>query len=513
MLRFVVEPFAWLTGMSGGASYALARWVFLRTLGAIYLVAFLSLAVQVRGLVGERGILPAGRYLAAVEGRSGLTRVERLWRLPTAFWLKSDDRALVAVAAAGAVGAALVLLGVSAAPLLFVLWLLYLSLVVVGRDFLAFQWDVLLLEVGLFAVFLAPWSLSPRLAAQGAVHPLALLLLWWLLFRLMFASGVVKLTSGDSAWLDLSALDYHYFTQPLPNAVSWYAHHLPRWVHRLSVGLTYAVEIALPFAIFAPRPLRLAAAGGFALLQLAIFATGNYNFFNLLTVALCFLLVDDSLWTRLLPERLLAALGEPAAREPEPAALLCLLPLAALALLVGVGQLDRSLRPRAPGSAFLGRLEGAVSPLRSLNAYGLFRVMTRERPEIVVEGSDDGEVWKSYVFRYKPGPLARRPPFVAPHQPRLDWQMWFAALGDYRRTPWVEGFLARLLEGSPEVLALLAENPFPDCPPRYVRAALWRYRFSSRAERRETGAWWSREYVGPYSPVLSLASAAAIDSP
>jgi hypothetical protein len=516
MLRALTEPFAWLTGMSGGSSYALARWVFLRALGAIYLVAFLSLAVQVRGLVGERGILPAGRYLAAIEARVG---PERYWRLPTVFWLGAGDRALLAACLAGAAGAALVLAGIAPAPLLLLLWALYLSLCGVGRDFLAFQWDVLLLEAGLLAVFFAPWSVSPRLAHHGAVNPVALALLWWLLFRLMFESGVVKLSSGDPAWRDLTALQYHYFTQPLPNPLSWFAHQLPAWFHRLSTAGMYAAEIALPLAVCGPRPLRLLAAAGMALFQLLIFSTGNYNFFNLLTIALCFTLVDDSVWRRVLPDRLLDWLGDPAARASPGWTLAALLPVALVALLVGLAQVHRSLDPRADSWRWIQRLEARLAPLRSLNPYGLFRVMTRERPEILIEGSDDGADWRPYVLRHKAGPLARRPPWAAPHQPRLDWQMWFAALGSYRTTPWVESLLARLLEGSPQVLALLAQNPFPERPPRYARATLWSYRFTTRAERRASGEWWRREYLGPYSPVLSLEggssapeSAAAIDS-
>ena len=273
---------------------------------------------------------------------------------------------------------------------------------------------------------------------------------------------------------------------------------------------TYLLEIGVPFLIFGPRPARLAACAGMILMQLLIFGTGNYNFFNLLTMALALLLVDDAVWASVLPARLSQAL-QPAA--PTAGALfprLATTVLAVLLLAASSVKLWLSFFPYESLPRLIARPLVWVEPFRSVNSYGLFRVMTTERPEIVVEGSDDGQTWLAYDFRYKPGDPSRRPAFVEPHQPRLDWQMWFAALSRYDYTPWFQAFLARLLEGSPRVVALMGRNPFPDHPPKYARAQLYEYRFTTWRERRETGAWWSRTLVGAYSPVVTLGPAASV---
>jgi len=342
------------------------------------------------------------------------------------------------------------------------------------------------------------------------VSALALFLLWWLLFRLTFQSGIVKLTSGDPTWRNLTALDYHFWTQPLPTWTAWYVNLLPSGAKKLMVVGTYLLEIGVPFLIFGPRPARLAACAGMILMQLLIFGTGNYNFFNLLTMALALLLVDDAVWASVLPARLSQAL-QPAA--PAAGALfprLATTLLAVLLLAASSVKLWLSFFPYESLPRLIARPLVWVEPFRSVNSYGLFRVMTTERPEIVVEGSDDGQTWLAYDFRYKPGDPSRRPAFVEPHQPRLDWQMWFAALSRYDYTPWFQAFLARLLEGSPRVLALMGRNPFPDHPPKYARAQLYEYRFTTWRERRETGAWWSRTLVGAYSPVVTLGPAASV---
>lgn len=484
------------------SEYLIARWLFLRVLGIIYLIAFISLWVQVKGLMGGGGILPAREYLDALRPHYG---PERYSIIPTVFWFGASDVALQLACGLGALAAVLLVLGIAPLPCLVVLWVLYLSLTSVGRDFLSFQWDVLLLEVGFLAIFLAPLGFLPGLAQETAVPPLILLLFWWLLFRFMFESGIVKLLSGDSSWKDLSALDYHYFTQPLPVWTSWYMHHLPAWFQRLSTLFMYAVELLLPFLLFTVRPLKLVAVAGIALLNLLIFATGNYTFFNLLTVTLCILALDDGVWFALLPQSFLNVVGDAAAPAPLPPWWLgaCAL-VALLYLCVSVPQFLRTALPSMPMPRVLLALESAVQPLRSINRYGLFRVMTKTRMEIVVEGSDDGVTWRAYEFRHKPGDLARRPDFVEPHQPRLDWQMWFAALGNFHSEPWFQAFLIRLLEGSPDVLALLGNNPFPDSPPRYVRALIYEYGFTSAAERKQTGHWWHRGEPRIYAPPLSL---------
>ncbi len=484
------------------STWFLSRWLFLRLVGLIYLIAFLSLWVQLDGLVGHDGILPAADFVKAVEQQLG---VERYWRLPTLCWLNASDGFLHFLCGAGVVLSLCVVAGVAPALAPFLLWAIYLSLCTVSRDFLSFQWDILLLETGFLAIFFAPWKLWPRLAREAAPSRIVLWLLRWLLFRLMFASGLVKLASGDATWNNLTALNYHYETQPLPTWIGWDAPQLPHWVQGFSTAIMFGIELAVPFLIFTTRLGRTIAAAAFTGLMLLIVLTGNYCFFNLLTIALCVLLLDDQFWSRVFPRSLASAAQDNPARPLAPRFRSCL--LAALAsvivLISGLGMVARFFgHGSLPKPA--ARLLEWNSAFRSINIYGLFAVMTTERPEIVVEGSDDGIIWHAYEFKWKPGDLKRPPAFVQPHQPRLDWQMWFAALGNYRGNPWFINFLVRLLQGSPEVLALLEKNPFPDQPPRFVRAVLYEYHFTDFAARRKEGTWWRRERKGLYCPEIQL---------
>jgi len=484
--------FQWLVGgVEGRASYDITRWLFLRALGVIYLIAFLSLWVQIRGLIGSQGILPAAEYLQALKGYLG---PERYRLVPTVFWLGASDGALHVVCAIGVVCALLVIANIAPVPGLVVLWALYLSLSAVGRDFLAFQWDVLLLETGFLAIFLA---------GRGPPSPIVLWLVWWLLFRLTFQSGLVKLTWDDPTWHDLTALDYHFYTQPLPTWTAWYAQQLPALLKKAALIVMYAIEVGAPLLIFGTRDMRLVACAGTVLLQVLIMLTGNYNFFNLLTIALAATLVDDGGWARVLPARFTQGfvLSEGTAGTAMGAVRGVLV---AVLLVLSCIKFWDNLSPRTSVPGALAHLANWTDPFRSVNSYGLFRVMTISRHEIVIEGSDDGETWRPYEFKYKPGDPARRPGFVEPHQPRLDWQMWFAALERMSTTPWFEPLAARLLEGSPAVLDLFATNPFPAAPPRFLRAALYDYRFTTPAERRASGDWWARTLIGAYAPVMSL---------
>ncbi len=485
-------------------TYVLVRWVFLRLLGIVYLIAFLSVGRQLGGLVGSRGIEPAADLMRAAHEQFDARGVglRRYLLLPTLTWISVSDGFLRGLWVAGAVLSLALIFEVAPVPMLAALWLLYLSLTVVGRDFLSFQWDALLLETGLLAVFFAPPGLLPRRAGESPPSPIALWLLRWLLFRLMFGSGLVKLASGDPNWRRLTALEVHYETQPLPTWIGYYAHHLPAWFQRFSCGVMFAIEVGLPLLIVAPRRLRLWACAGLVFLQALIAATGNYCFFNLLAVTLCLLLLDDAVVARLLPAKLrrLAPRIEPAAPSwPK----WVLFPVAGVLGLVTIAEFVGGFIA-VPWPAPAIALVRALRPLDSTNTYGLFAVMTTVRNEIIVEGSDDGGHWLPYEFKYKPGDVERRPGFVEPHQPRLDWQMWFAALGDVRSNPWFIEFCRRLLEGSPPVLALLRTNPFPHAPPHYVRAMLYTYRFTTLAEHRATGAWWKRQLLGLYLPPIAL---------
>jgi len=326
-------------------------------------------------------------------------------------------------------------------------------------------------------------------------------LLKLLLFKLMLMSGVVKLTSGDDSWWNLTALDYHYWSQPLPTVFGWWADKSPEWFKHFSVAFCLFVEIIVPFFIWAPRRLRLLAAGLMIFLQVAIALTGNYCFFNLLTIALCLLLLDDSVVRTLLPgvrgQRGALSLPDRLQAYVAIAVIIVTFPINAWLIFSAFKPLTRP--PHALANVY-ERLE----TLRIVNGYGLFRVMTKDRCEIVLEGSNDGIEWLPYEFKWKPGDVKCAPGWCAPHQPRLDWQMWFAALGTPRENPWLIGLIFRLLQGSHDVSGLLARNPFPENPPRYIRAMFYRYRFTTVGELRKTGAWWKREELREYLPTISL---------
>jgi len=496
---------------AGHTEHFLVRRAFLCCLGAIYFTAFVSLWVQLPGLVGKDGILPAAELMSqARQVLAASPASERYHRLPTVCWFGASDGFLGFQCGAGALLALLLMAGIAPPLCLALMWLLYLSLAAVCRDFLGFQWDNLLLETGLLAIFFAPVQWLPRASREKRPSRTVLWLLRLLLFKLMFLSGVVKLTSGDAAWRGLTALTRHYETQPLPNWIAWHAHQLPLWFQKGSCVFMFAIELAVPFLVFAPRRARMA--GGLALvfLQVLIMLTGNYTFFNWLTLALCLLLFDDSALSRLVPRKLSALYSQPATQMDVPLArsgrwrMIAIVPLA---IIVGGISAIQLLSPFGLVSSWASPVVSVyrwLSPFRSINSYGLFAVMTMERPEIIIEGSDDGRIWKEYEFRHKPGDPKRHPEFVAPHQPRLDWQMWFAALGSYRQNPWLVNFCVRLLQGSPPVLALLEKNPFPNHPPKYVRAQLYNYQFTSREERNRSGAWWKREFKGEYLPPISL---------
>ena len=322
----------------------------------------------------------------------------------------------------------------------------------------------------------------------------------------MFSSGVVKLASGDAAWRQLTALTYHYETQPLPTWLGWYAHQWPAWCQRVSCGVMFGMELLVPWLIFTPRAGRHAAGLLLIGFQGLILLTGNYTFFNALTIALCLFLFDDAAW----PEALRRpAVGGPAAPGPRGAWPRWLMGLVGAGLgILSLAPLSQLLPvPGAVARPFFV-LYRAAAPLRIVNGYGLFAVMTTRRLEIEIEGSRDGQTWQPYAFPWKPGDVRRRPAFVAPHQPRLDWQMWFAALSRYDDAPWFLRFCEQLLRGSPAVLRLLAGNPFPEAPPRYLRAVAYEYHFTDGPTRRQTGAWWRRTRAGLYCPVLSLEASA-----
>jgi hypothetical protein len=478
------------------ASVSLTRSIFLRLLGLVYLAAFVSIACQIDGLVGSRGILPAAKYLRSAHEALGH---EAYWRLPTLAWIDCTDTAIHLICANGILLSVALIIGITPQICLALLWVLYLSIMTIGQDFLSFQWDVLLLEAGFLAIFYAPAGLS--LSARYTTPPsrISIWLFRWLLFRLMFLSGLVKIASQDPTWANWTAMSFHYETQPLPTWTSWHMYHLPMWVHKGEVAGTFFAELIAPFLYFTPRVPRLVGCVITVLLQMLIAATGNFGFFNLLTIALCVPLLEDAVWPKSMKRHSSAAKPGPRWRE------LALAPLAVVIVLTSSIQglqrvgLARNVDPLAQ------RVVDAVGDLHITHSYGLFAVMTTERPEIILQGSDDGITWKSYAFCWKPDDeLDRRPRFCTPHMPRLDWQLWFAAMGDIEQSSWTINLMRRLLEGSPTVLGLLRENPFPHKPPRYVRALRYSYHFTTRVEGAGAGDWWKREPRGLFCPPITL---------
>jgi predicted DCC family thiol-disulfide oxidoreductase YuxK len=470
----------------GPPRYDLVSFVFLRLMGLIYLSAFISFGVQAQGLIGSHGILPVAELAQLIGSHAG---VERFFAMPMLFWINAGDLAIRLVCWSGAVFSLLLIFNVLPRVSLLALYVLYLSLLYAGQTFMSFQWDTFLLEAGFLSLLLS-------FAATPGIW-----LLRWLLFRFMFMSGVVKLSSGDPHWWDLSALSYHFFSQPLPTPLAWYAAHLPPSVLKFATGGLFFVELALPFLIFCPRRLRFCAAIGILLLQSCILITGNYNWFNLQTMLLCLLLFDDAAFRKCLPQRVVRALSR-RGRQRSPKAVAVAVGAWGLVLVfVSLVQMDERFGGSPPTA--LRAMDQLIEPLRMVSSYGLFAVMTTERNEIIIEGSDDGVEWREYEFRYKPGDVTRRPPWNIPHQPRLDWQMWFAALDDPRRVNWFPRFLERLLQNEPTVTALLKKNPFADKAPQYIRAQFYDYTFSS-AEEMRNGLWWQRRSLGLYFPVVRL---------
>ena len=467
--------------------YELVSFLFLRLFGLITLCAFVSFAVQAQGLIGSRGILPLSELVDALAPRLGPARFVLM---PMVFWLNDSDLAIRAVCWGGAGLSLMLLLNLLPRLSLVLIYALYLSLLYAGQTFMTFQWDTFLLETAVVALLM---TFSPTTGVWLAR---------WLLFRFMFMSGVVKLISGDPNWRNLSALSYHFLTQPLPTPLAWYAASLPAQALKAATGAVFFVELVLPFLIFCPRRIRFVSAFGILMLQSCILATGNYNWFNLQTMLLCLPLFDDAAMRRILPSRLLGLLPA-GADNPAPRRAATIVVNAAALMLVALSlvQMDERFGGSPPEVA--QTIDDVFEPFHIVSPYGLFAVMTTTRNEIIVEGSNDGVQWREYEFRYKPGDVNRRPPWNIPHQPRLDWQMWFAALDDPQRSPWFSRFLERLLENEPSVTALLERNPFPDKPPTYVRAEFYDYTYAGNDDH-AAGRWWNRRLAGLYFPEAHL---------
>jgi len=504
------------------------RWLFLRALGLIFFSAFYSLAFQIHGLIGERGILPASSYLYEI-GRA-TPGLARFWVAPTLLWVSASDAALTAVIAAGIVTSLLLTLNVWPRLTVALCTLLFMSCVGALQDFSSYQSDGMLLEAGFISIFFAPRGIRPGLGASEPPSRASLFLLLFEWFRIYFESGVAKIKGGDPHWRNLTAMDNYYENGPLPTWVGWYVQQFPHAYHAATALLTLVIELVIVWAAFMPRPFRIACFLVVTPLQLGIIATANYAFLNYLVLVLGVLLLDDELLARLGLRARTAAAG-PVPSEAVPDAQLRLQlgarPDARPGALPERAVTPLAVRPApawrtwtaavALGSVFYATIAAAfpaaagplafparaLGQLRIANHYGLFGIMTEARYEIEFQGTRDGRTWLTYPFRYKPQDPREAPGIFAPYQPRFDWNLWFASLDTWRASPWIVLAQARLLENSPSVLALFARNPFPDRPPTQVRTVLWQYWFTDRATKRATGQWWRRRELGPFSGVLT----------
>ncbi|WP_327351766.1 lipase maturation factor family protein [Streptomyces sp. NBC_01304] len=476
-MEWFTEPGYWLT-----------RLVFQRTLAAVYLVAFVAAARQFRALIGERGMLPVPEYVARVPLR----------RAPSLFQLRYSDRLFALCAWTGALCAAALLAGVdhlvplwAGMALWLVPWALYLSIVNVGQTWYGFGWESLLLEVGFLAVFLGNDEVAPPV--------LVLWLLRWVLFRVEFGAGLIKMR-GDACWRRLTCLYFHHETQPMPGPLSWFFHRLPKPVHRVEVAANHVTQLLVPFLLFTPQPVATGAACLMIATQLWLVLSGNFSWLNWLTIALALSAVDFA--------RLgITAGGAPAGAGQAPGWY--------VGAVCAVTGLVAALSYR-PARNLLSRrqiMNYSFDPLHLVNAYGAFGTVGRVRQEVVIEGTaepvplPDGAGWREYGFRGKPGDVRRMPRQFAPYHLRLDWMLWFAALSPSYARAWFGPLVERLLQNDRDTLRLLRHNPFPDAPPTYVRARLYRYRFTTWRELRATGAWWQRTFVREYWPPTRLDAA------
>jgi hypothetical protein len=514
---------SWFDPEQGVPDHHISRWIFLRALGLIYFSAFYSLLFQIRGLMGPRGILPADQYLAAVARGFGPLR---FWYAPTLLWFSSGSHMLMAICWVGIVASLLVAVNIWPRVMLAVCFVCFLSFVSAAGDFSGYQSDGMLLEAGFLCLFFAPPGFFP---GWGRLRPpvrASLFLLLWEWFRIYFESGVVKLASGDPEWHHLTAMDQYYQNGPLPTWIGYYVQHLPHWFQASTVVATLVMELAIVWMVFLPRRWRIVCFFIVTPWQIAVILTANYAFLNYIVLALGFLLLDDRFLMRFVPARwrfrvadteadLESASSPEGAEETVPATArtspirrhLHAVDIAAAAVILGwifyattlpmIEMFWQSV-PLPTGPV------AALQPFRIANQYGLFAVMTPNRYEIEFQGSDDGRTWVAYPFRYKPQALNQAPGIYAPYQPRFDWNLWFASLGSWTQYPIVPRTEELLLTNDPAVLSLFAGNPFPDHPPRMVRAVLWQYWFTTLAEKRATGDWWRRQLLGAYAPTLAI---------
>jgi hypothetical protein len=509
-----VQTIGWLfDGQRGPRDRLIPRWLFLRALGLIYFSAFFSLIFQIRGLIGPDGILPAGPYLQQIA--QSLGHVERLWYAPTLLWLSSGSHLLIALCWVGMLASIALTLNFWPRGMLVICFVSFLSFIAGAQDFSSYQSDGMLLEAGFISLFFAPPGFRPGLGRLYPASRASLFLLQWEWFRIYFQSGAVKLLSGDPQWRNFTAMDDYYQNGPLPTWIGWYVQHLPHRFHAFTAGATLVLELGLVWMMFFPRRWRIVLFFIVTIWQVPVILTANYAFLNYLVLAMGVLLLDDGFVQAVLKKWKLqivpaaSGLQDPTVSESSGWGLNVRQQWHAIKLAFAGVMLTwifyattaeliwMFTRIPIPSSPVV-----ALEPFRIANQYGLFAVMTRGRYEIEFQGSEDGQNWTAYPFPYKPQALNEPPRIYAPYQPRFDWNLWFASLSSWRESPIVSNTEVKLLSNSKDILSLFAGNPFSREPPKQIRAVLWQYWFTTIAEKRKTGMWWRREYLGLYAPTL-----------
>jgi hypothetical protein len=481
-----------------GESYWLTRFVILRLLGALYAVAFFVAVKQLVPLIGERGLTPAGTFLVRAREHFGSTS-SAFTAIPSLFWLNHSDSTLILTAWTGLILACVVVGGYANALLMAALWLLYLSIVHIGQEWYGYGWEIQITETGFLAIFLCP-LLDGRPFPRRTPPLVVIWLFRWLIFRIMLGAGLIKIR-GDAVWRDLTALNYHFETQPLPNPLSRWFHFLPKAVLKAGVVFNFIAELVAPWFAFWPALARRLAGGIIVLFQLTLIAGGNLSFLNWLTIVPALACLDDAVWAKILPRGLVrrADLAANAARESQG------MEVAGWTVAALVGIL--SIQPVTNMLSARQIMNTSFDPLNLVNTYGAFGSVGRERFNVVFEGTDadtpydEQTEWKAYPYVALPVDPKKMPPQIAPYQPRLDWQLWFASMGTPQEYPWTLNLVWKLLHNDPDALSLFASNPFPDRPPKFVRATLYRYKFAEPGS--PSGLWWTREELGPWLPPFS----------
>jgi hypothetical protein len=468
----------------GSEGFWLTRLALQRGLALILLIAFLNAVNQFKPLLGERGLLPVPQFVKQISFSDS----------PSLFFFFPNDLAFTVAAWLGVLLSCAALTGVTeqfgvwlSMLVWAAMWVLYISFVNVGQTFYAFGWESILLEACFYAIFLGSRSTNPQ--------TVVIWLYRWLLFRIMFGAGLIKLR-GDPCWRNLTCLDYHYETQPMPNPLSWYFHWAPEWTHRGGVLFNHFAELIVPFGYFLPQPVSSIAGIVTILFQGTIFLSGNLSWLNTLTMILAFSTFDDRFLGKII------RIYRPETHSPPLVSKVAVAGLAILVAILSVRPIRNMLSPHQIMNTVYNRFH-------LVGTYGAFGSVTRPRYEVIVEGTDeavllDSTKWREYEFKGKPGAIARLPPQIAPYHLRLDWLMWFAGMSSYQDHPWFVHFVGKLLQGDRATLGLLRSNPFPSQPPRFVRASLYEYRFANPAESSASGIWWKRERVGAYFPPVSL---------